>query len=367
MSDRKALNIGINNFQNYPGFALKGCINDVKNFNKVLVENLGFSEGDIVELVDEQATKANIINNLKSIVDDARQGRYSYVVLKLSTHGTQRLDAGGDEVDQNDEVFVPYDISQTGNKWDEDRIIVDDDLAKILSQLPPNVLFEGFADTCHSGTGFRRLGTEIAMLMALGTPSAATGTARSTGGSSEDETQPSLPSTPRYLPLLSTDRSLRSLPMEDEGAQWHGMREAIADEGMKNLVWWSGCRDDQTSADANISGAGWNGAMTYYLCEGIRKSGNSKSRAAIMQGLREALAGRYSQVPQLFSASENHTHPITSWSRSAAGGKMPDEQISLSTLIDFLQELSRGYAAYKRSMGVSTAEPREPVKIAAAY
>jgi hypothetical protein len=46
---------------------------------------------------------------------------------------------------------------------------------------------------------------------------------------------------------------------------------------------------------------------------------------------------------------------------------MPDEQISLSTLIDFLQELSRGYAAYKRSMGVSTAEPREPVKIAAAY
>ena len=40
MSDRKALNIGITRFKNYEQFGLRGCVNDVANFRRVLVDNL---------------------------------------------------------------------------------------------------------------------------------------------------------------------------------------------------------------------------------------------------------------------------------------------------------------------------------------
>jgi metacaspase-1 len=157
MSDRKALNVGINQFRDCPEFTLRGCINDVRNFSKVFIDYLGFSEGDMVELVDERATKANMINTLKSIVADATQGKYSCIFLKLSMHGTQIPNKTGTEVDHMDEAFVLYDVAQIGDNWDREHIIVDDELAEILSALPSNVLFEGFADTCHSGTEIRMI------------------------------------------------------------------------------------------------------------------------------------------------------------------------------------------------------------------
>lgn len=368
MSDRKALNIGINQFANYPQFTLRGCVNDAKNFSKVLVDYLNFSEEDIIELVDEQATKANIINYLRSIVDEAKQGRYSYVVLKLSTHGTSIPDNTPEEVDHLDEAFVPYDIAQKGDNWDRDHIIVDDELAEILAELPPNVLFEGFGDTCHSGTGIR-----MAELL------------RSVAGLRSAAMVPE--TIVRYVEPVRTTASSRSAAtlLQAQGLQRHGIREALVDEEMRNHVWWSGCRDDQTSADANIEGVGWNGAMTYYLCEEIRKSGNRKSRADLMDGLRSALAGKYTQVPQLLSRSTYHQFPIGSWDRSATpaiispspsstiitGGTPQAMQIPISSLPIVLQMLWNIYTALGRREEAASspdiaAGSKEPEKRSAA-
>src|SRR5262245_6690541 len=109
MGNRKALCVGINKFKNYPSSNLQGCVNDANDMSALLKSLLGFTDGDIVKLTDEQATKANIMSNLKSMVADAKSGKLSYLVFSLSSHGTQVPDVSGDEPDRADEAFCPHD------------------------------------------------------------------------------------------------------------------------------------------------------------------------------------------------------------------------------------------------------------------
>ena len=277
MKTRKALSVGINEFRDFEQFRLRGCVADVENFTKVLVENMEFSEKNIVKLVNEQATKANIIGALRPLVKDAKQGNCSYIVMHMATHGTQTRDTSADEVDHMDEAFIPYDIKQTANEWDSKHIINDDELSEILSEVPAGVLFEGFFDTCHSGTGIREI-----------------------------DLKPDRK--PRYVAPPMMNNTQRSV----EFLQVHTLREALAQDDMRNHVLFTGCRDDQTSADTNIDGH-WNGAFTYYLCSELRKSQNKLSRAELIEHVRSALSAKYPQVPQLNAMPDYQKLPIGSW------------------------------------------------------
>ena len=88
-SNRKALCVGINNFKNLPSAALQGCANDARDMAALLKELLGFTAADITILTDAQATKANIMKNLSSMVAAAKAGKFNYLVFSLSSHGTQ--------------------------------------------------------------------------------------------------------------------------------------------------------------------------------------------------------------------------------------------------------------------------------------
>jgi len=89
MSSRRALCVGINQFQNYPGSNLQGCVNDANQMIGVLKKFLGFADADIKRLTDAQATKAAIMAELNAMVKGALTGKYSYLVFSLSSHGTQ--------------------------------------------------------------------------------------------------------------------------------------------------------------------------------------------------------------------------------------------------------------------------------------
>lgn len=89
MAGQRALCVGINKFQNYPQAALNGCVNDADDMVSVLKQHMGFTDGDIVSLTDAQATKANIMANLKEMVDGAKNGKYNYLFFSISSHGTQ--------------------------------------------------------------------------------------------------------------------------------------------------------------------------------------------------------------------------------------------------------------------------------------
>jgi hypothetical protein len=262
-SDRRALCVGINNFKNYPSAALQGCVNDAHAMASVFKQFLGFTNKDITLLTDAQATKKNIMGNLKTMVTDAKKGLYSYLVFSLSSHGTQVPDISGDEPDRADEAFCPHDLAQSGNQWDTNHIIIDDELHDLFIQLPDNVLLEVYLDTCHSGTGLKA----IDLLMDR---------------------------KPRYLPPPSLEAF-----KQVEGRRSRGLHEALLEKGLVHHILWAGCRADQTSADANIGGS-WHGAFTYYFCKELRAGKNKLSRKNLLKKVRKDLtAGHYTQTPQL--------------------------------------------------------------------
>jgi metacaspase-1 len=260
---KRALCVGINQFKNYSDATLKGCVNDADDMSKLLENLLGFSSSDITVLHDDQATKQNIIDNLKAMVEGAKAGHYSYLVFSMSSHGTQVPDLNGDEPDQADEAFCPYDLAAAGDEWDKKHIIVDDELRDLFGQLPPSVLLEVFLDTCHSGTGLKA----IDMLFDR---------------------------KPRYLP----PPSLKAFKLL-EGRRQRGLHKALLEEGLVHQILWAACRADQTSADARIAG-GWHGAFTYFFCKEMYACNNSLSRTDLLAKVRADLeGGHYAQTPQL--------------------------------------------------------------------
>ena len=70
-------------------------------------------------------------------------------------------------------------------------------------------------------------------------------------------------------------------------------------ENPLNHVLLSGCRDNQTSADARIGGS-YNGAFTYYTCKHLRDNQGNLSRAELIKRVRASLKfNGFSQIPQL--------------------------------------------------------------------
>jgi hypothetical protein len=273
-NDRKALCIGINNFENLPPRnTLQGCVNDANNMGLVLKQYLGFSDSDIVKLLDNQATKKNIMDNLTSMVQGAKEGKYKYIVVTLSSHGSQIPDESGDEYDDRyDEAFVPYDLKISDNRYDPNHIITDDELGELFSKLPQNVLLEAFFDTCHSGNGLRDI---------------------------------LLDQSPRYLEPASYRSS-----DELRNRYAHPLHEALTDEGVvENTILWAACLSDQTSADANIGG-GYNGAFTYNLVKQIRESNNQNKRSATLKAVRDGLKGVYTQIPKLECLTKFENMPL---------------------------------------------------------
>jgi hypothetical protein len=278
MSTRRALLVGINKFKNYPSAALNGCVNDAKDMALLLKELLGFKDEDITTLTDAQATKANIMKNLKQMVDDAKAGNLNYLVFSLSSHGTQIPDRDADEkTDHADEAFCPYDLAQKGGQWDPDHIISDDELHDLFVQIPQNVLLEVYLDTCHSGTGLKKL-DPIELLL------------------------PNAPK-PRYLPPPSLEEFERVSKLRQHGMA-EGRRRGDKLPTSHNIL-WSGCKADQTSADATFAGRS-NGAFTYYYIMIVRESSNKLSRAKVRNKLRSALnKGGFDQIPQLETDATN--------------------------------------------------------------
>jgi hypothetical protein len=282
-SNRRALCVGINQFKNYPGAALQGCVPDANNMSALLQNLLGFTGSDITLLLDAQATKDNIIGQLRSMVDGAKAGKYSYLVFSMSSHGTQVPDLNNEERDFADEAFCPYDLAQSGNQWDRNRIIVDDELRDLFIQLPANVLLEVYLDTCHSGTGLRA----IDLL---------------------------LDRKPRYLPPPSLEAF-----REVEDLRPRGLDKSMLEKGLTHHILWAACRADQTASDAHIAG-GWHGAFTYYFCKEMTACNNKLSRAKVLAKVRKDLANAgYTQIPQLETEATKRQLTLPTPAGAAAG------------------------------------------------
>jgi len=276
MAGRKALLVGINKFKNYSQFTLNGCVNDAKDMAALYKDLLGFKASEITVLTDAQATKANILAQLKAMVADAKAGKLSSLVFSLSSHGTQMNDTSGDEPEGKDEAFVPHDIAEKSGAWDPAHIICDDELHDLFVQLPNDVLLEVYLDTCHSGTGLR--GAEFG---------------------------PHAPK-PRYIAPPEHEFGDKTAKMRGFTIRRDVSSKDVA--GQHHML-WTGCKANETSADAYFDGR-YNGAFTYYLIKVMRDTKNKLSRKDVIAKMRTLMHSQFAQNPQLEGNATNRGQAI---------------------------------------------------------
>ncbi|KAF4699239.1 Ca(2+)-dependent cysteine protease [Perkinsus olseni] len=144
---QRALLVGINYYGSK--CELSGCIPDVHNMKRLLVETYHWNPNDIKLLTDdgqnEAPTRANIIRNLGWLVRDAKPGDIFF--FHYSGHGAQQEDPLHLEEDGMNETIIPVDVKEAGQ-------ITDDEIFQILvAPLPSGVRLTSVMDCCHSGTG----------------------------------------------------------------------------------------------------------------------------------------------------------------------------------------------------------------------
>lgn len=128
-------------------YELGGCINDASDILHKLVKEFDFNQTDIQLLIEEEATRKNILDGLDRLVKELEPGDIG--VFTYSGHGTQTADLPPiGEDDMLDEAIVPIDTIT-----DRSNLIRDDEIQERLSNLAKNVHFVVIFDSCHSATG----------------------------------------------------------------------------------------------------------------------------------------------------------------------------------------------------------------------
>jgi metacaspase-1 len=257
----RALLIGIN----YTGTTseLKGCVNDTRNVYKWLTKECGYDQKTIRLYTDEshvaadlKPTRANIENGIRWLTSGLDTTKKYRLFLHYSGHGSWTYDKNSDETDKRDESICPLDYATAG-------CIIDDDLQKLVVEPiaeMANVKITCLFDCCHSGTALDlRYDHEVAM--------------------------------------SSLTPDLRTFTMLQNKAYKATKCEVIL---------WSGCLDDQTSADAYIARAS-QGAMTWGFLSIIRKYQAINKPVTYKRALAELQIllnkSGYEQIPH-FSSSK---------------------------------------------------------------
>lgn len=258
-----AIGFGIND---YPGtnMDLSGCVNDVKDVIAELKTKWDFTISKT--LLDSKATKAAILKTLEEEVVARVPG--DILVVWYSGHGTYVPDTSGDEKSGNDQCWVPYDIMTNGP-------IIDDQIYATLRKKKTGVKIIVFSDSCFSGTVLRAFSPTF-------------------GGKGKAKF---LPPSKFLKPALTSRMKKDDLTTENIVDD-----EQISKDVGGTLMLFSGCQDDQTSADAHIDGR-YNGAFTYFALKALREMNKDSTYKQWFKKIRTYLpSSDYEQAPNLYGA-----------------------------------------------------------------
>jgi hypothetical protein len=268
---RTALLVGIN----YRGTAdeLNGCYNDVVNVATYLRTVLGYAPSAITMLTDGNRgstfpasvapTRQNILAGLSALVAGMVAG--DEAVFHYSGHGTLVRDRNGDEVSGLDSCLCPLDYNAPASAGG--GVITDDEIrALLVNRVPRGARLYVILDCCHNGTGcdIRYKYEDFSLLLR--------------------------PATARTSPVWRTQQK----------AFVQGRYTDTAGE----VYMISGCRDEQTSADAYINNA-FAGALTYAIFAILRANQTNirtYSWSSLLRDLRYFMrVNKYDQIPQIMT------------------------------------------------------------------
>jgi hypothetical protein len=293
----KAFAVGINQFEDASS-NLRGCVNDMMTMRDYLLKEKSFDPRYLRCLSDMRAKRSNVFARLDWCgrgwpqSPDPKDCKLS---ISLSCHGTQYDDRDGDEVEDGlDEALCPYDFPEL---WDSPNDapdvdvcehylgrpprpqLCDDDLGEFLKRIPKGVYVALMIDACHSGSIDRNI-------------------------------NPHNSGKPRFVqaPIDIRARSMdRVLEVRRFGVKPGVTREVGPNPNVhyvdQNHVLLSGCRDDQTSADANIGGVA-QGAMTWAFSTSLHESSDKTWLGVHDYMLKLLVKYGYDQVPQLSGPKE---------------------------------------------------------------
>ena len=240
----KVLLIGIN-YTSSPNNKLLGCINDIKNIEQKIRSSYPQCANFLILKDDQpnpnlQPTRKNIINSINWLVKDLKPNDCVY--LHYSGHGGLTIDLSGDEITGKDSCIYPI----SGKNIE---IIIDDEIRNLLvDKLPENTKCIAVFDSCHSGTAL-----DLKYTLNCNTSN-----------------------------LLSVSQNTR-------------YKDSKAD-----VIFLSGCADNQTSADTINKNNIPTGALTNALLDCWNNYGKDINFKLLLYDIRKYLKNNnYTQIPQL--------------------------------------------------------------------
>jgi len=256
----KALLVGINKYPD-PQNELRGCINDILDMEHFIAEtNKVYAKQNIKKLTDRDATKKEIVTQIKWLLEGAQPG--DQLLFHYSGHGAQAPTLNAKiEPDGLDEIICPYDFSGQG-----ENALRDKEFAQLFASIPKGVHFVWISDSCHAEDLSRDINTKESI-------------------------------TYRQFQVV-THHNHDKLP-KTRSESFNAITAPL------NGALLSACASHELSADAYINNR-FNGAFTHYLIKNLLQYSDSKSMQAIVQLVNMDLdKNGYDQNPESEGTLQN--------------------------------------------------------------
>lgn len=271
-----AVLIGINyvNTQN----ELNGCINDAQHLRTLLIDKCGYRSENIVMLTDDINDKSSIMpthQNIKSIlnvmVDKAIAEGFTELWLSYSGHGSYVYDTSNDEAEADSHDEVICPVD-----YSTAGMIIDDYIySNFVSKLPASTTLFSLMDCCHSGTICD-------------------------------------------LPYIYTNTLVTNNTHKHDAT----------------VISISGCKDDQTSADALIN-SNYEGAMTWSFINALHNANYNIKLLDLVERMKVSLANNYTQVPMLALSSPSDIDKYFIQSFGGSGTGSIAKSIKITMKVDY--------------------------------
>jgi hypothetical protein len=261
---KRALLVGIDDYS-LSGSDLSNCVEDVTVWCTLLIGRYDFRKDNIRLLVNDRATKENVLKNLNWLVADAGEG--DTLVFFYSGHGAtfRERDELGYPDEAKDEALKLYGLGTSS-------LLIDDELSRIVSHLSPAANLSIICDCCFSGgmsDGLKSGMESEEVLKAKYHPM---------------ETDPDKP-TRRFGLCLSKKDGQTALDNQDFSPA-------------KSLL-IAACREDEFASQGGPA-TGWLSAFSYFTLQVLCSPDLHMSARELIERIRQKMAeGGFSQTPQL--------------------------------------------------------------------
>ncbi len=269
----KALLVGINKYPN-PRNELRGCVNDILDMEHFIsANNKMYPNENIKKLIDRQATKKEMVTQIKWLLEGAEAG--DSLLFHYSGHGAQvPTHYNNIEKDGLDEIICPYDYDGSAATTLRDK-----EFAQLFAGIPKGVHFVWISDSCHAEDLSRDVDKGQATIYR------------------------------QFKGVMPINEGITSINydklMEEEGGSFAPM--AMPNTKPLNGALLSACASHELSADAYINNR-YNGAFTHYLIKNLLEYSDSKTMQAIIKLVNMDLdKNGYDQNPEIEGLLENKT------------------------------------------------------------